>query len=223
MTLKPILTLVSFLLLMTNLSCQNDKKAFKNSTIANEPTLHLNSQIVLSKSKIPNHNDFIAYHYNSEIAGNQIRIHKLVAKENDTLKIVDGIVYINGMNIDHGKNFIHFYKIPKADYLNIKKRENISDQFYAVLEGKDSVTAMLEDIIAEKYNWKAERQIKKSGIADNAIKKMYGKDWNEDNFGPLIIPKDKVFAIGENRHSSEDSRYIGLIDVSKISGVAISK
>lgn len=52
---------------------------------------------------------------------------------------------------------------------------------------------------------------------------MYSKDWNEDNFGPLIIPKDKVFAIGENRHNSEDSRYIGLIDISNIVGVVIRK
>lgn len=223
MTLKTIITIISSFLLITNSSCQNDIKAFKNTTIANEPTLRLNSGMIISKSKIPNHNDFIVYNYKSEINGDEIRIHKLVAKENDTLTIVDGVVYINKKNIDEGKNFIHFYKIPKLDYLNIKKRENISDEFYAFPVGKDSVNAMLEDNLAEKYNWKAGRQIRKSGIADNSIKKIYGKDWNEDNFGPLIIPKNKVFVIGENRHNSEDSRYIGLIDVSQILGVVISK
>ncbi|MDR6967748.1 signal peptidase I [Flavobacterium arsenatis] len=223
MRLKPIIIIVSFFLLLTNINCQNDTKAFKNSTIANEPTLRLNSRITLSKSKIPKHNDFVAYSYNSEINGDELRIHKLVAKENDTLKIVDGIVSVNNINIDKGNNLIHFYKISKSDYLDIKKKENISDQFYAFPSGKDSVTVMIEDIIAEKYDWKAQRQIRKSGITDKTIKKLYGKDWNEDNFGPLIIPKNKVFVIGENRHNSEDSRYIGMIEVSQIVGVVIGQ
>jgi signal peptidase I len=221
MNFRTTITLVFLILLMVNSSCQNDVKAFKNSTIANEPSLKINSRILISTSKDPNYNDFIAYNYESKIAGKEVRIHKLVAKENDTLEIINGVLYLNKKNIDEGKNLMHFYKIPNSDYLDIKRKENISEHFYAFSSGKDSVKALLEDIIAEKYNWKSERQIQKKGITDESIKKIYGQNWNEDNFGPLIIPKAKIFVIGDNRHNSEDSRYIGLIDISQIFGVII--
>jgi signal peptidase I len=223
MTLRIALLLISSIFLMTNSSCQNDVKAFKNSSIANEPTLKINSKILISTLKNPSNNDFVAYNYEDKILGKDLRIHKLVAKENDILEIIDGVVFVNKINVDKGKNLIHFYKIPTSDYLNIKRIENISDQFYAFPSGKDSVNALLEHIIAKKYNWESAKLIKKSGIADNTIKKMYGKNWNEDNFGPLLIPKSKIFVIGENRHNSEDSRYIGLIDISQIFGVVIEK
>lgn len=34
---------------------------------------------------------------------------------------------------------------------------------------------------------------------------------NRDNFGPLKIPGDNYFVLGDNRHDAYDSRYIGLI------------
>ncbi|MDR7210120.1 signal peptidase I [Flavobacterium piscis] len=221
MNSKKITPFIIALLAITNLSCQKEVKAFKNSSIANEPTLKLNSTVFISESKVPVQNDFISYNYESEIFGKETRIHRLVAKENDVLEIKNGIVYVNKKDIDQGKNFVHFYKLPKYHYLDIKQKENIIDQFYAVPVGKDSVNALLPDLVAEKYNLKSKRQIKKQGIADIYIKKLYHKDWNEDNFGPLTIPKGKIFIIGDNRHNSEDSRYIGLIDFTQIIGTVV--
>jgi signal peptidase I len=31
------------------------------------------------------------------------------------------------------------------------------------------------------------------------------------NFGPVVIPKDQYFFLGDNRDNSADSRYIGLV------------
>lgn len=221
MNFKKNIPFILALLAIINLSCQKEVKAFKNSSIANEPTLKLNAAVFVSESKIPVQNDFISYSYEDKISGKETRIHRLVAKENDILEIKDGVVYVNKKDIDQGKNFIHFYKLQKKYYLDIKQKENIIDQFYAIPVGEDSVNALLPDLMADKYYLKSQRQITKHGIADNYIKKIYHKDWNEDNFGPLTIPKGKVFIIGDNRHNSEDSRYIGLIDVSQIIGTVV--
>jgi signal peptidase I len=42
-----------------------------------------------------------------------------------------------------------------------------------------------------------------------------------DNFGPLTLPKDKLFMMGDNRDQSYDSRYWGFIDMRDIKGKAL--
>jgi signal peptidase I len=39
-----------------------------------------------------------------------------------------------------------------------------------------------------------------------------------DNWGPLIVPPDKYFFLGDNRDDSEDSRYWCMADRSSVRG-----
>lgn len=41
---------------------------------------------------------------------------------------------------------------------------------------------------------------------------------SRDNWGPLVVPPGKFFALGDNRDRSEDSRYWGFLDASSIKG-----
>ena len=41
---------------------------------------------------------------------------------------------------------------------------------------------------------------------------------SRDNWGPLVVPPGKLFALGDNRDNSEDSRYWGFLDVNAIRG-----
>lgn len=45
-----------------------------------------------------------------------------------------------------------------------------------------------------------------------------GYDTRRDNFGPVHIPEDKFFMMGDNRDDSADSRYFGLLDRELIVG-----
>ncbi len=49
------------------------------------------------------------------------------------------------------------------------------------------------------------------------------RDWRSyrptrDNWGPLVVPAGKFFALGDNRDNSEDSRYWGFLDAEAIKG-----
>lgn len=39
-----------------------------------------------------------------------------------------------------------------------------------------------------------------------------------DNWGPVIVPGDKLFVLGDNRDDSEDSRYWGFVDPAAVKG-----
>jgi len=39
-----------------------------------------------------------------------------------------------------------------------------------------------------------------------------------DNYGPIVVPPDKFFVMGDNRDNSNDSRYWGFVDRTKIIG-----
>ncbi len=41
-----------------------------------------------------------------------------------------------------------------------------------------------------------------------------------DNFGPYVVPRGKLFAMGDNRDESNDSRFFGLVDVKDVEGKA---
>ncbi len=95
------------------------------------------------------------------------------------------------------------------------------------------------DIIVFKYPRQPDREFIKRVVAvggdtvemRGGVVYVNGEPFNEaptvrlsaGDFGPVVVPPDSVFVLGDNRSNSEDSRYFGEVPLSHIRGLAVAR
>jgi signal peptidase I len=89
----------------------------------------------------------------------------------------------------------------------------------------DSALVIFDSILLKKYASKIKPTQYIVPYTQNGIFiwNNKDKDWSTDNFGPLKIPANCYFVLGDNRHNALDSRYIGFIKKENINGVVLNK
>jgi signal peptidase I len=137
-----------------------------------------------------------------------------------TLLIGDHILvnkFIYGTKIPFtGKSILVFKKPGKGDIIVFKFPEDPKKDFIKrviatggdTLEGRNKIIYVNGKEIKEPYTYHGDSFIRPRGDP-------------RDNFGPLIVPENKVFVMGDNRDQSFDSRYWGFVDVKEIKGKAL--
>jgi signal peptidase I len=172
-------------------------------TSSNEPTLKNGSHLVASNLKTPKRMDFISYRSTVPEYENQIWIHRACGLPGDTILIIDGDLFVNGINQDKALNLKKRFIIQR----DLVAPLNLGEYDVIPLANTDSVDANLETITHKDLIKQARRYIE--GVEDPEIKKQYGQPWNLSNFGPYVVPANTYFVLGDNRFFSMDSRYSG--------------
>ncbi len=137
-----------------------------------------------------------------------------------TLLIGDHILvnkFIYGTKIPFSeRRFLKFKEPERGDIIVFKYPEDPKKDFIKraiategdTIESKNKIIYVNGEEIKESYARHSESFIRPRGDP-------------RDNFGPLTVPDNKIFVMGDNRDQSFDSRYWGFVDVKDIKGKAL--
>lgn len=137
-----------------------------------------------------------------------------------TLLIGDHILvnkFIYGTKIPFSdKSILNFSKPARGDIVVFKYPEDRNKDFIKrvvgiegdVIEGRNKIIFVNGKRLDEQY----------VQFTDNSIRT--GNIEPRDNFGPYLVPKGKLFVMGDNRDQSYDSRYWGYVDIKELKGKA---
>ncbi len=125
--------------------------------------------------------------------------------------------------------FIYGVRIPFTDIklfqLNKPKRGDVIVFIYPRDRSKD----FIKRVIGTEGE-KVEIIRNKIYINDKAINDLWGQyseknDWTRylqpmEKFGPVIVPPESLFVLGDNRDNSQDSRFWGFVNINAVRGEA---
>jgi signal peptidase I len=186
---------------------------FTTPTGSNLPNMKVGSHFFGTKLKKPQRLDFIIYKGASPFSDKvETYVHRLCAVAGDKVEITDGILYVNGVNIDSSIMLNRRY-IVAAKYQSLINEAN--EHEYDVFPVNDNnIMLITTEQFIRKHKIAATPYILSVNDSDGYIRQQWGENWNADQFGPVTVPANSFFVLGDNRNNSLDSRYVGFIPAS---------
>ena len=124
--------------------------------------------------------------------------------------------------------FIYGTRIPFTDMKYFPLKQPQRGDVVVFIYPKDTSKDFIKRVIATEGQ-KVEILHNKIFIDGKVIDDPWGHfekgDWNKylqtmERFGPVIVPKDSLFVLGDNRDNSQDSRFWGFVHVNAVKGKA---
>jgi signal peptidase I len=188
------------------------------STAANEPAIKMNSRVFATNLRTPKRYDFIAFKTDQQVMvskGAILCIYRLVGLPGDVVELRNAVLYVNGTNADENLRLKHSYRVSSAYAASVDAIEG--ENYFST--AADSGYIFLDDAEAKRQHL----GIFIDSSFSQPIKERFHQNWNMDNFGPVKVPADHYFVLGDNRHAASDSRFIGFIPVKDASGVVLNR
>lgn len=190
--------------------------AYNLPTCSMDPTYTAN-QKVLGSSLFPVHKGDIVSYRSDPLPLDKISepyevIVRIVAEENDTLQIINGLLYINNKFEDDTMKYSYFFKVANNEVS--ERLTEYQTKYKTLYFSSDSLllNASYNELQILKLNRIVPRYIDTTlTIRKYSAVSEFKNDWTTDNFGPVVIPTDSYFLLGDNRSNSADSRFRGFI------------
>lgn len=203
--------------------------------VTNEPAIKKGEYIMVSNIKTASPFNFIVITstytdsllatYMPDAKSGTRFVYRLCGMPGDTLEMKNGVLWVNKQNVDAGLNLKNQFSISNADYAQIEEDDKeVSEYQYLPAANPDSTIVTFDKSVLKKYQHTV--KLIPYIITDTLSAFAWMSErpyWTTDNFGPLAIPANSYFVLGDNRHSAQDSRYIGFIKKHDIKGVVLNK
>jgi signal peptidase I len=124
--------------------------------------------------------------------------------------------------------FIYGIRIPYTNTKFFEFRKPQRGDIIVFIYPKDTSKDFIKRVIGTEGE-KVEIRENKILINDQVIEDPWGhfekSDWMKmlqsiDRFGPVVVPKNSLFVMGDNRDNSQDSRYWGFVNDNAVKGKA---
>ncbi len=201
-------------------------------TQANEPAIKKGSHIWASAFIKPSPGCFIIFkRYDSTMQEETPFVYRCVGMPGDVLEMRNSVLYVNGKNADEKltlkKMYTLYSKNPEPFLEMTSEKEEYEDlgafpnvQLFLTPEQLNKLKSICKPGEDSIVKTKIVYPINQPGQFMYELGK--GK-WTIDDLGPLKVPFDHYFALGDNRHNAFDSRFTGFIPAEKVIGVALHK
>jgi len=188
---------------------------------SNEPNLKTGSRFIGSNLIFPRHMDFAYFKFSDSLDGWTL-IKRLIAKPGDKLKCENGNFFVNDKAVDELIDLRYAYVVNKDLGYKLIEEFKSDESFQTAPKNADSLIVYLDKDYVAKSNLNLKRYIELNNnykVSTDISSKTFS--WDANNFGPLIMPEDKYFFLGDNRDNSLDSRYRGFVDEENIMGTLL--
>lgn len=200
---------------------------YKVPTPSNESTIHQGSLFFSSNLVHPRRMDFISHVVDQSKAypdenlpkgSMSVWLHRLCGLPGDTVALVNGVLFVDGKNMDEALHLSHIYLVPTDKSGKIVQKYHIPEE-EVYDEGNGWVLLTLDQTAAQSEE--LNRYILPRDQPDSTITAVFHHPWNRDQFGPIVVPPGTYFILGDNRENSLDSRYMGFILQSSWKGTVL--
>lgn len=185
-------------------------------TAGSEPAIPAGGYILAKGGQPPELFDLLCYEQKNPAYEHSIFVQRVCGMPGDTVQMIDGRLHINGTDRDQDLRLKHWYRVPPS-LRRIMHQEGLYsvNDYLRTAEG-DSTDLNMEDRIMEPFS-NTRRVL--ANEPDEKIMEAFASAWNQDQFGPCVVPLDHYFLLGDNRNQSIDSRYVGMVHARNAVGV----
>jgi signal peptidase I len=181
------------------------------STTSNQPTLKNGGFVVASRLKKPKKNTFIAFEKDK-----YFWLFRCIAEGGDVIEMKNAVIYVNGKMLNEPYTMKE-YQLPTKDILAISDyitKNNIATR--EIYYGTSLIAMSDEQFKSLNKSLKPFAKAKGAKADDNLFPGFAKKGFNEDNLGPIKVPANSYFVLGDDRHNAFDSRYFGFVKASEV-------
>lgn len=192
------------------------------SSPSSSPTINPGDFIYATNLKKPERDKFIAYRTLSLDSGQpEFLFHRIAAIPGDKLEIRRGVLYVNDQPAPDSRYaqvlfHVHVGVAPILQEMELAEQSTFPTSLY-----EDSMYVYISASKMKELTIYGRRVVCLTGFEDDDIQKIWKQKWNIEDFGPIKLPPDKYFVLGDNRYRSVDSRYLGYVDRKDILGVVL--